>query len=74
MIQELAPGAKPTFFGAMLPGGWPGRSTHMKGILLIAALALSGCGVNIHTNGRCPTPGVSPLASNCPSPEDMKAK
>ena len=44
--------------------------------LLIAAfaLALAGCGVNIHSGGRCPTPGVSPLASNCPSPEELNTK
>jgi len=46
------------------------------GMALCAALALAlcGCGVNIHANGRCPTPGVSPLASNCPSPESLKGK
>lgn len=53
----------------------PGMNRHIAKLLLAAvAFALSGCGVNIHTNGRCPTPGVSPLASNCPSPEDMKTK
>jgi len=42
--------------------------------LLIALLSLAGCGVNYHIRpkGACPTEGVSPLASNCPTPEEMK--
>jgi hypothetical protein len=39
--------------------------------MLALLAALSGCGVNLHRQ-PCPTPGVSPLASNCPTPEDMK--
>jgi hypothetical protein len=42
--------------------------------LIIALLSLAGCGVNYHIRpkGACPTEGVSPLASNCPAPEEMK--
>ncbi|MEK4034849.1 hypothetical protein WOC76_09555 [Methylocystis sp. IM3] len=40
----------------------------MKAALFgILAIALSGCAINIHPKGQCPTPGVSPLASNCPA-------
>jgi len=42
--------------------------------LIITLLCLASCGVNYHIRpkGACPTEGVSPLASNCPSPEEMK--
>jgi hypothetical protein len=38
---------------------------------LVLIVALSACGVNLHRQ-PCPTPGVSPLASNCPTPDDIK--
>jgi hypothetical protein len=42
--------------------------------LFIALLSLVGCGVNYYKRpkGACATEGVSPLASNCPTPEEMK--
>jgi hypothetical protein len=45
----------------------------LKVLILFAALALAGCGVNVHQNGRCATPGVSPFASNCPTAEELKS-
>jgi hypothetical protein len=39
--------------------------------LLILIAALSACGVNLHRQ-PCQTPGVSPLASNCPTLDEMK--
>jgi hypothetical protein len=43
-------------------------------VLFFLILSLSGCGVNYHIRpkGACPTEGVSPLASNCPTAEEMK--
>lgn len=38
---------------------------------LILIAALSACGVNLHRQ-PCLTPGVSPLASNCPTLDEMK--
>lgn len=47
----------------------------MKASLIAAlTLALAGCAFNIHAKGQCQTPGVSPLASNCPAPDDLKGK
>lgn len=46
---------------------------HLKTMLLVAALFLAGCAVNVRQNGRCPTPGVSPFASNCPTAEDRES-
>jgi hypothetical protein len=46
----------------------------LKILLLFAALALAGCAVNVHPKGRCPTPGVSPLASNCPAAEEPNGR
>lgn len=42
--------------------------------LLAVILSLSSCGMNyyIQSKGSCPTQGVSPLAGNCPTPEEMK--
>jgi len=41
-------------------------------LLALACLAaLSACGVNLHRQ-PCPTPGVSPLASNCPTVDELK--
>jgi hypothetical protein len=42
--------------------------------LLALIFALGGCGANYHFSqrGACPTPGISPLASNCPSPDPQK--
>ena len=41
---------------------------------LAVILSLSSCGVNYHIRpkGACPTEGVSPLASNCPTADEMK--
>jgi len=47
----------------------------MKYLSILAMLIVaSGCSVNYHIRpkGACPTEGVSPLASNCPTPEEMK--
>ena len=43
-------------------------------VLFFLILSLSGCGVNYHirSKGACPTEGVSPLAGNCPTAEEMK--
>jgi hypothetical protein len=46
-----------------------GRMIRFMTLILIAAL--SACGVNMHRQ-PCPTPGVSPLASNCPTVDEMK--
>lgn len=42
--------------------------------VIALAVSLAGYAVNYHVrpDGGCKTPGVSPFASNCPSPEDMK--
>jgi hypothetical protein len=42
--------------------------------LLAFALSLAGCAINLHPRGACPTPGVSPFASNCPTPEESKGQ
>jgi hypothetical protein len=43
---------------------------------LALTIATAACGVNyqIHPKGACPTPGVSPLASNCPTAAEMKGE
>lgn len=46
----------------------------LKTTLLLAALWLAGCAVNLHQNARCATPGVSPFASNCPTADELKGK
>lgn len=45
-------------------------------LAVIFAVTLSSCGVNYHVRpkGACPTAGVSPLASNCPTPEELRGK
>lgn len=40
-------------------------------VTLVSLAALSACSVNLHRQ-PCPTPGVSPLASNCPTVEELK--
>jgi hypothetical protein len=50
-----------------------GEANILKTTLFIAALFLAGCAVNVHQNGRCATPGVSPFASNCPTAEELKS-
>lgn len=40
-------------------------------LALACLAALSACGVNLHRQ-PCPTPGVSPLASNCPTVDELK--
>lgn len=49
-------------------------SKKMPIALITIMLSLSSCGVNYHIRpkGACPTEGVSPLASNCPTAEEMK--
>jgi hypothetical protein len=61
---------KGTFFVPLLI-----NISRSKGFALpLLILILSSCGVNYHIRpkGACPTEGVSPLASNCPTPEEMK--
>ncbi len=38
---------------------------------LVLIASLSACGVNLHRQ-PCSTPDVSPLASNCPTLDEMK--
>jgi hypothetical protein len=52
----------------------PGGATILKIALLLAALSFAGCAANLHQNGHCPTPGVSPFASNCPTAEELKGR
>ncbi len=50
------------------------RKVAARLVLAAFALILAGCAVNLHPQGACPTPGVSPLASNCPTAEEIKGK
>jgi|WetSurMetagenome_2_1015567.scaffolds.fasta_scaffold1515875_1 hypothetical protein len=51
-----------------------GRPELVKPLILLAALSLGGCAVNLQQNGGCRTPGASPFASNCPTADDAKAR
>jgi hypothetical protein len=46
----------------------------LKVIILFTALLLAGCAVNVHQNGGCATPGVSPFASNCPTAKELEGR
>lgn len=49
------------------------RAAGWLGVFVLLS-ALAGCGANYHfgQRGACPTPGISPLASNCPAPDAEK--
>lgn len=54
---------------SQIPIGPGGRM--IRCVTLVSLAALSACSVNLHRQ-PCPTPGVSPLASNCPTVEELK--